>query len=260
MRSSPIPVRSAEPDLARPPLLLLPGMVCNHRSWASQIENLADLAAPRVVDYQQDQSLEAMAKRVLSTTSQHFYMAGHSMGARVAIEVARQAPDRILGMCLIATEHRASPSGDQGAQEQAGRLALLDTAKRFGMWRMAQDWLPMLVPPERQGDAALASEIMTMIAEHSPQQLAAHIQAGANRPDTSDLLPTLHIPTLLVAGSNDRIRPPQALKDMADLLPDCALEVIQDCGHMPTMEHADAVNKSMRAWLRTPRRAQAINS
>ncbi|WP_437884341.1 alpha/beta fold hydrolase [Pseudomonas sp. LRF_L74] len=257
MRLSPLSARHAEPGVQRPVLLLLPGMVCNHRAWSAQIEGLADLAEPCVIDYGLARSLDGMARHVLAQAPTHFYLAGHSMGARVAMEVARQAPQRVLGLCLIGTEHRASPPGEQGRQEQAGRMALLDTANRHGMQRMAEDWLPHLLPQERQGDTALTSEILAMIAEHSPEQLAAHIDAGANRPDASELLPTLHMPTLLLAGSEDRIRPPQAHRDMAQRLPDCRLEIIQRCGHMLTLERPEAVNEAMRAWLQRCLRAPA---
>lgn len=249
MRLSPLSAKHAVPGVARPVLLLLPGMVCNHRAWAAQIEGLADLIEPCVIDYGQARSFDDMARRVLAEAPPHVYLAGHSMGGRVALEIVRLAPQRVLGLCLIGTEHRASPSGEQGLQEQAGRLALLKTANRQGMRRMAEEWLPHILPQERLDDTALSAEIVTMLAEHSPAQLAAHIEAGANRPDASELLSELHMPTLLLVGADDRIRPPQGHRDMAARLPNCRLEIIERCGHMPTLERPNAVNEAMRVWL-----------
>jgi len=210
------------------------------------MEGLADLVEPWVMAYGLARSMTEMARCVLEQAPATFFLAGHSMGARVAMEVTRLAPERVRALCLIATEHRAAPSGQSGQIESAARMKLLETAKQHGMQRMAEDWLPQLIAENNQ---TLAAVIIGMLAEHTPEQLAAHIAAGMTRQDTGDLLSSLRMPVLLIAGAEDRIRPLQGHQDMMQLLHDGELEVIARCGHMPTLEHPEQVNALMRRWL-----------
>ncbi len=234
---------------AKPTLLLLPGMVCNHRAWTAQIEALADVVEPCAVAYGSARSMTEMATVALHQAPRRFLLAGHSMGGRVAMEVFRLAPERVLGLCLMGTEHRSCPEGQQGERELAGRQALLRTAREEGMQAMAQSWLPHLIPASRQHDRHLVEAILQMIAEHSPEQLEAHIEAGANRPDSSPLLPCIQVPTLVLAGVDDAIRPVSAHREMAALIPGCQLRIVDHCGHMLTMEQPHAVNFAMRDWI-----------
>jgi len=247
MESTTFSVHSTRDKVGRRPvLLLLPGMVCNHRIWTAQIEGLADLVEPWVMAYDPAPSMTEMARCVLDQAPATFFLAGHSMGARVAMEVTRLVPERVRALCLIATEHRAAPSGQQGRTESAARMKLLETAKHHGMQRMAEDWLPQLVAGNNQ---VLAAVIIGMLVEHTPEQLAAHIAAGMTRQDASDLLSGLKIPVLLIAGSEDMIRPLQGHEEMMRLLRDGELKVIAQCGHMPTLEQPEQVNAAMRRWI-----------
>lgn len=233
----------------KPALILLPGMVCNARAWRLQVKHLADLVELQVADYQLARSLTDMAKRVLEHAPDYFLIAGHSMGGRVAMEIVRLAPERVLGLCLIGTEHKRRPGAEQGERETASRLALLKVARDQGMTAMAHAWLPHLIPAAQLNDQPLIDEIMQMIAEHTPDQLAAHIDAGASRPDAADVLASLQVPTWILAGAEDKIRPPSGHLEMATLVPHSQLRIIQNCGHMLTVEQPTEVNTCMREWI-----------
>ncbi|WP_082321502.1 alpha/beta fold hydrolase [Stutzerimonas stutzeri] len=233
----------------KPILLLLPGMICNHRVWAAQAEALSDLVEPCVAVYGPERSVTEMAVAVLRQSPQRFLLAGHSMGGRVAMEMLRLAPERVRGLCLMGTECKPCPAGQQGMQELASRHQLLQIAYADGMPAMAQAWLPRLIAASRLPDRSLANEILQMIADHSPEQLEAHIEAGASRPDSSTQLSSIRVPTLVLAGAEDALRPVAAHREMAALIPDCQLQIISDCGHMLPMEQPCVVNAAMRNWI-----------
>ncbi|MDF2640556.1 MAG: putative hydrolase or acyltransferase of alpha/beta superfamily [Novosphingobium lindaniclasticum] len=237
-------------SLARPPLLLLPGMACDEASWAPQIEALSDIATCTVADHGLHRSMTAMAQAALKQAPPRFSLAGHSMGGRVALEMVRLAPQRVERLCLIGTEHLPRPSGEAGERETAGRRSLLTIARTDGMAAMACRWLPSLIASDRVGDMALTNAIVAMVARHGPDQLEAQIAAGHDRPDHRSLLPAIACRTLLIAGGADVMRPAAILADMADMIAGSSLCVIPGSGHMPMMEQPDIVSAAMRDWLR----------
>ncbi len=147
--------------------MLLPGMVCNGRAWRDQARHLAGRCEPRIADYGGARHMTDMARAVLAQAPDRFLLAGHSMGARVAMEVQRLAPERVLGLCFAGTECGPSPAGAAGRRETESRHALLAVARQQGMPAMARRWLPALIPEARLADEQLVEDILTMIAEHS---------------------------------------------------------------------------------------------
>src|SRR3990172_1540933 len=132
------------------PLLLLPGLMCDADVWRRQIDSLADIADPIVPDFRDLDSLEAMARKSLAMAPERFAMAGHSMGGRVALEVYRLAPERVLRLALLDTGvHPAT------AEEPAKRQVYLDLAANQGMEGVAAAWMPPMVHPDRQADRGL---------------------------------------------------------------------------------------------------------
>lgn len=235
---------------AKPKLLIFPGMVCNARSWLAQCEALAEYVECQIVDYAQHHSFIDMAEHALSQCEGEFMAVGHSMGGRVAMEVFNLAPQRVQGMCLISTEHLAAPTGEKGQSESSNREKLLQIAEQQSMLDMAKSWLPHLIPVTSQSNTALTSEIISMIAEHSPEQLQAHISAGSKRTDSTDILTNLNVPTLLIVGDQDAIRPVQVHQQMLELVSDGTLLVLENVGHMPTMEASQQVNSALSQWVK----------
>ncbi len=126
---------------------------------------------------------------------------------------------------------------------------MLASVQRIGIDAWAADWAKEMVAPQRHGDTALLSAVTAMIARHSLEQLAAHTLAGLTRPDFSALLPSIACPTLVCAGSEDRLRTVETHRGMAALIPHARLVVLEHCGHMVAMERPQAVTAALRAWL-----------
>ena len=225
------------------PLLLLPGMLADAAFWHAQVEALADICEPIVVDYGLSDRIEDMAEIVLEQAPPKFAVAGHSMGGRVAQEVVKRAPGRVAKLGLFCTDYRGP------AQKASDWEHLSELARSGGMRRAAKAWITHLIAPERLSDAGLVSQIVEMVARLSPEHLAAHIRAGRTRPDYSELLPAIACPTLVCAGEVDTLRPPEVHRDMAARIPRSSLVVVAGSGHMIAMECPQALNAAMRNWL-----------
>ena len=231
------------------PVVLIPGLVCDQAVWEHQAKALAELTTVSIANHQELDSLPAMATKVLNEAPPKFAVAGHSMGGRVAMEVFRQAPERVAGMALMDTASHPLPPGEAGEKEKAGRFRLLEIARSDGMRSMSVDWVQGMVYPPRLTDAALIESIVAMQARHSADIFAAQIRALLARPDAGELLNGIRVPTLVLTGQQDSWSPPQRHRDMAAAIPGSELVLVDECGHMSSMEQPAAVTNALLSWL-----------
>ena len=234
------------------PLLLLPGLVCDRAIWAPVLAALEAEAACTVADYGASASLPAMAAQVLASAPPRFALAGHSMGGRVALEIMRMVPQRVVRLALLDTGYQARPAGAAGASERAARVALLDLARRAGMRAMGLQWLTGMLAPSRLTDAGLVEAIADMVARHSSEVFGAQIEALLHRPEATEVLRAITCPTLIACGRQDAWSPFARHADMARLVDGATLVAFEDCGHMAPMERPQAVAAALVDWLRQP--------
>lgn len=233
----------------KPKLLLLPGLLCDAAVWQPQIDALGDRFECSVSDYQELDSLAAMAELALAGTSGNFMLAGHSMGGRVAFEILRRAPARVDKLVLLDTGYLPRGSGEHGEREAQQRQHLVELAYSEGMRSMGREWLRGMVPQERWQDSALIESMLAMVERKTPAIHAAQIRALLGRPDASEVLPRITCPTLLLCGREDRWSPLARHEEMAQLIPGASVRVIEHAGHMTTMERPDDVSAAMREFL-----------
>lgn len=229
-------------------LLLLPGLLCDATVWREQRAALHDVACI-VPDYGSAHSIADMARVALACVSApRFSVAGHSMGGRVALELARLAPERIERIALMDTGITALAAGADGQREVDGRMALLATARAQGMRAMGEQWASGMVHPSRLA-APVFDEILAMIERQSADRFAAQLRALIERPDATAVLAALRCPTLLLCGRQDAWSPLARHEDMQRHCPHARLVVVEDSGHMTTMEQPQAVIDALRTWL-----------
>jgi len=231
------------------PLVLVPGLMCDATVWSHQAATLGAGRRVQIARHELSDSLGAMAERILRTAAPRFALAGHSMGGRVALEVMARAPQRVSRLALLDTGYEALAPGEAGEREKAGRYRLLDMARRDGMQAMAEDWARGMVHPARLADQPLMEAIYSMICRAGVEQFGAQILALLTRPDRTDLLATLGLPTLVLCGREDGWSPLARHEQMARLIPGCRLVAVPECGHMSTMERPEAVTDALADWL-----------
>jgi uncharacterized protein (TIGR02246 family) len=233
-------------------LVLIPGLLCDEFVWSGQREALSAHARVWVPDHGSLDSLTEMALAVLrDAPAERFAMAGHSMGGRVALEVFRLAPHRVQRLALLDTGWLPRSAGAQGEEERASRLALLDNARRLGMRAMGRQWARGMVHPAAIDTPVFAS-ILDMIERKSPEVFAAQIRALLARPDASEQLAAIDCPTLVLCGREDSWSPLSQHLQMAAIIRGARLSIIEDSGHMSTLEQPQAVSAALVEWLREP--------
>lgn len=231
------------------PFLLLPGLMCNESFWAPLLPALPQGLDARVVDYGDSGTMTAMAQATLAVAPPRFVLAGHSMGGRVALEVARLAPERISKLILMDTGYLPLAEGEAGAKERAGRMALLDVARREGVRAMCTEWVKGMVHPARLGDAALINPILDMFSKKDAARFAHQLNALLARPDASPVLASLTLPTMLLCGRQDSWASVAQHEAMQKLAPHAVLSVIEDAGHMVLMEQPEATARAIFDFL-----------
>lgn len=237
--------------MTAPSLILVPGLMCDHTSWAPILPALSAHANCQVVSHGEADSLTQMAQQILHTAPAQFDLAGHSMGGRVALEVVRIAPDRVRRLALLGTGFKPKEAGAAGEKEAQGRQALLDVAQTQGIRAMALAWVQNMVAPACLEDAAFIESIVQMFERKSVAIFQRQIKALLTRPDVTVVLRQVRVPTLVMAGEFDAWASPQQHQDIADLIPaKPEMQVVAGAGHMMMMEKPENVAALFLDWLR----------
>jgi pimeloyl-ACP methyl ester carboxylesterase len=232
-------------------LVLLPGLLCDEAAWEGQRAALAGVDCI-VPSYGTLDSLGAMADSVLTAvTGPTLSLAGHSMGGRIALEIVRRAPQRVERLALLDSGVDPIAPGPAGVAERARRMALLEIARSRGMRVMGREWALGMVHPAHV-DTPVFDAVLDMIERKTPQIFAAQITALLGRPDACDVLRAVRCDTLLLCGRQDAWSPLAQHEQMHALLPGSRLAVVEDSGHMSTMEQPQAVAAALQDWLSRP--------
>lgn len=233
-------------------LLLLPGLMCDQAFWRPLIDAAPDAVRCHVVDYGDAGSMESMARATLARAPAQFALAGHSMGGRVAMEVVRLAPQRVQRLVLMDTGYLPLAAGEAGEKERAGRIALVDLARRRGVRAMAREWVKGMVHTDRLADAALLDAVVEMFERKSAERFALQQRALLDRPDARDLLSSLAslgLPTQLLCGRQDSWASVAQHQAMHALAPLAELCVIEEAGHMVLMERPEATTAAILSFI-----------
>lgn len=211
------------------PLLLLPGFMCDASLWDDVIPHLDPAWRPIHGDLYRDDSIDAMAERVLAEAPARFVPVGFSMGGFVAREIALRAPDRVAALGLVATSARASLPA-----EIARKQALRRDLEARGFRGMSRSALRRAIHPDRD-DADVLVERLRAMGQRLGGEVMAR-QLAAERRDGHPDLPRIRCSVLVVGAREDRLRPLAEIEALAAGLPDARLTVLEDCGHMIPLE------------------------
>jgi len=233
------------PPAVRPlmPTVFLPGLLCDAALWRPQIDSLAAHVAPMVADLTLDDSIPAMARRVLAVAPPRFALVALSMGGYVALEILRQAPGRVSSVALLDTSARAD-SAERAAQRRVG-MASLERGRFVGITRQLLD---RLVHPDKSvGPVADALKAMALRVGGAAFLRQQH--AILDRVDMRPVLPGVRVPTLVAVGDGDRITPPHEAEEIARLIPGAHLHTFDACGHLPALEQPGETAALLKWWL-----------
>lgn len=222
-------------------LVLIPGLVSDARVWQA----LADATSLPVhqADVTRDASITAMAQRLLGETEGRLIAVGHSMGGRTAMEMARQAPQRLAGLVLANTGHHARREGEEVRRQQ-----MIDLGNR-DIEQLADTWLPPMLDPARLGDSALLDSLRAMLRQAGAATHERQIRALLGRPDAMAYIAAIACPILLVAARQDGWSPIAQHAEIAAAAPDAELVIIEHAGHFAPLERPAEVTAAISSWL-----------
>jgi len=227
-------------------LVLLPGLLNDHRLFEHQIANLADVAEISVADMSTANSMSDLASLVLTQVpSGRFAVAGLSMGGYLAMEIMRQAPERISGLALLDTSARPDTP-----ESTANRKALMDLAES-DLDAVIEKLIPKLVHPSQLNDHQQIDSIKAMANTLGKNVFIRQQQAIIGRVDSRPTLPTIHCPTLILCGAQDAITPIEVHEEMHSQISNSKLVIVENCGHLSTLGQPEKVTESLRDWIRS---------
>ena len=224
-------------------ILLLPGMMCDARQWAHQE---AQFSLPVFhADCSKHDSLSEMAASVLADAPEGFALVGLSMGGILAFEIWRQAPERVTHLALLDTNPHA-----ESTDRQSMRLDQIAAAASGRLRELATESLkPIYLAEAHREDDSLMSTILDMVMDLGADVFRSQSLALRSRIDSVPTLSTITCPTLVMCGDEDRICPPVFHQLMASEIPHAQLKVIENCGHLSSMEQPEVVTRELKKLL-----------
>lgn len=241
------------------PVVLLHGFPFDHRIWQAQQAALSTdyrVIAPDLRGHGQSPvpegvySMDAMAADVIALLDQlgieKAVWVGHSMGGYITMAALRYAPSRFSGMVLVATQPLADTT-----ERRVQRLESAKLAEKQGSSTIAFSMMGVLFSPTVEGGSPMAQGVYEIMVNTPPMGVAGALRGMADRPDSTDTLRKISIPTLVIAGREDQIIKLDIAEQMAANIPAARLVTIEGSGHLPMIEKPDETIAALREFLKS---------
>ncbi len=226
------------------PVALLSGQLCTEQVWRDQIRALEELTSVWVFVPREHDTVGEIAKAVLDSLPERFSIIAHAMGGFVAFEILRRAPERVVSVALLSTL-APNDTPPQTARRQ-GYLRLVEAGKFADV---VGERIPILLRPAGREDSALVSIVRKMAEDTGPEVFLRQQRAIMTRPDSRPGLSAITCPTLILFARQDGIVTMEHQREMHEGIADSRLEIIEDCGHLMTLESPELVSKALADWI-----------
>lgn len=225
-------------------LIMIPGTLCDSTLFQHQLERLKSVAECYVASNTSSDSLEEIAKNILNKYQGKLTILGLSYGGIIAFEIVRQAPERISKLILLNTTHKVpSEQGKITFQKFIGMAFLGEFHK------ITKDYLlDAMLHPENAKNQALRDAVVNMSINVGVDGFYNQVKAQLNRPDSTKDLANIKCPTLIIVGKEDIVCPLALHEEMNKSIPNSTLKIIENCGHLSTLEQPKKVNNTIINW------------
>ncbi|HKZ16341.1 MAG TPA: alpha/beta fold hydrolase [Geobacteraceae bacterium] len=240
------------------PVVLVHGMVFDHRMWLPQIDALRDHF--RVIAYDvrghgksavgDGQYTHRMFAEDVVALMDHLQieravMCGLSMGGAISLRTIELYPERIRALVLCDC-HSAADSNEA----KYWRELAIKAVKQNGLETFADVFVKKLFAPRTFSTRPdIVELIRSMVLGTSPLAVCGALLAQAARTDTTDTLPGIKVPTLLLCGEEDTLTPPSLMRSMHEKIPLSELRIISCAGHVSNLENPDEFNGHLVRFL-----------
>jgi pimeloyl-ACP methyl ester carboxylesterase len=228
----------------RVPFLLLPGLLSDSELFAPQVEGLAGVADLRVADLTRHDTMAGLAADALAQAPwPRFALGALSMGGYVAYEILRQAGGRVSALALMDTSARPDT-----AESTENRRRLMALAER-DFPAVVEALLPKLMTAKHVGEDRLAAVVRGMAERVGAAAFARQERAIIARADSRPGLAAIACPTVVIAGAEDQLMPRDIHAEQAAGIPGAELAILDNCGHLSSIEQPGRVNAALRSLL-----------
>lgn len=231
--------------MEREPIVFIPGLLCTEILFAPQIAAFSDHPI-LVSDHRSDDTMAAIADRILAAAPERFALAGLSMGGYIAMEIMRRAPGRVSRLALLDTTARADT-----AEQTKRREFLIKLTETRGFAKVPHLLYSSFVHEAREDDEALKATVLEMAEDIGAETFVRQTRAIMSRPDSRHRLSEITCPTLVLVGDGDRLTPPEMSEEIHATIPGSRLAVIEGSGHITTLETPGAVVAELQAWMKS---------
>ena len=225
-------------------LVMIPGMMCDERIFAPQIEGLSDSIRIIVADISGHSTVQDLAAEVLKKSPPKFHLLGHSMGGIVAMEMYAQEPNRIEKLVLMDTNHKAELE-----EVKAMRDPQMKAAKEGKLVDVMRDEMKPNYLDASDNRESILHTCMEMAQSMGSEVFINQSKALQTRVDQQSTLRLIAVPVLVICGSNDILCPVERHELMHSIINDSELKIINNAGHMPTLEQPKETTEVLKKWL-----------
>lgn len=223
---------------------MVPGMMCDERIFSPQIEELSKNLEVTVADISNFPSVSELASDVLKKAPKSFSLLGHSMGGIVAMEIYSQEPKRIEKLILMDTNPKAEL--DEVKLKREPQIREVNKGKLLEVMRdeMKPNYLA-----ESENKRSVLNVCMDMALTLGPDVFINQSRALQSRLDQQNTIQSIKIPVLIMCGSEDKLCPVERHEMMHNMISDSDLIIINNAGHMPTLEQPRETTEVIKEWL-----------
>lgn len=223
---------------------MVPGMMCDERIFSPQIEALSQNLEVTIADISNFSSVRELASDVLKKAPKKFSLLGHSMGGIVAMEIYSQEPNRIEKLILMDTNPKAEL--DEVKLKREPQIREVNKGKLLEVMRdeMKPNYLA-----ESENKRSVLNVCMDMALTLGPDVFINQSRALQSRLDQQNTIQSIKIPVLIMCGSEDKLCPVERHEMMHNMISDSDLKIINNAGHMPTLEQPRETTEVIKEWL-----------
>lgn len=228
----------------REPLVILPGMMCDARLFAAQIETLSRDRAVMVAPVSGGERIEHIAEQIFEALPARFALLGYDFGATLAMELLPRLATRVTRLALMST----TPLSETPAMA-AERDPLIARVRAGHLDDVIRAMVPLDALAPGPNRVATQEVLVAMARDLGPEVFVGQNRALQRSRDQQGTLRRCKLPTQIICGAHDTLTPVKRHAFMAELMPHATLHVIEEAGHVPSLEAPDQMTALLQNWL-----------